>query len=198
MFRPLTAAERQKNSRLNRSEEKIKSDNAASAARMKLAYSKLTTIERKAKADKSKNSMAKLRAKRKEEAINVMALKLVHVPESEPELVNMPGLATDSSVATERDPYEGELEYYEDDLSDVEIDETEQLGQTFAVETILDRRFNMERRSDEFLIKWENCDDSANTWEVEENLVTLLRDGQRLESTNDFINRKQCLKNSFH
>lgn len=81
-----------------------------------------------------------------------------------------------------RNPHAGEIEYVDEYLSDVEVYEPDLLGPTFEVESILDRRFNANLECYQFLVKWKDYPDSANSWEIEDNISSFMRDIELLDS----------------
>lgn len=104
--------------------------------------------------------------------------------------------AVDLSTAAEpteqiddRNPYEGEIQYVDDYFSDVETDEPD-LGPTYEVEEILARRFNKNLECYEFYVKWKGYSDSANSWQIEDELTSFTRDVDRFMSKSRFY----CIK----
>lgn len=173
------ATERKRASRLRRSEAKKISDNLASKIGMKKAFDALNPSQKAEKAAKAKIRMRNLRARRLLEAIN--ARSAVQEPE-QPQLVNSLDSVAMNSAVTERDPYEGEVEYHDGAFSDVEVEEEDPLGPSYEVETILGQRFNKRLECLEFFVKWKDYPDSCNSWEKEGNLLTWTRDIERVRS----------------
>lgn len=165
-----------------RTDEKKKQDKAANAARMVDTRKNESPQQKEDNKNSARLRMQALRAKRKEEEISGSQVASASEVSEEVSQSLVPNLTDEPDLhVAEVDPYEGEVQYYDGDLPDVQTDLPDH-GPTYEVVKILGRRFNKDLECYEFHIKWKGWPDSANSWEIEDNLTSFTRDVESFKS----------------